>query len=38
MLLNSVLTGVYAGMDVRTFLMCLAASALCGVLLAGIHA
>ena len=38
MLLNSVLTGVYAGMDVRMFLMCLAASALCGVLLAGIHA
>ena len=38
MLLDSVLTGVYAGMDVRTFLMCLAASALCGVLLAGIHA
>ena len=38
MLLNSVLTGVYAGMDVRTFLMCLAASALCGMLLAGIHA
>ena len=38
MLVNSVLTGVYAGMDVRTFLMCLAASALCGVLLAGIHA
>ncbi|MBQ7535863.1 MAG: DUF4956 domain-containing protein [Stomatobaculum sp.] len=37
-MLNSVLTGVSAGMDVKTFLVCLAGSALCGMFLAGIHA
>ena len=38
MLLESVLGGVSATLDVRSFLICLGGSALCGVLLAGIHA
>ena len=38
MLLESVLGGVAATLDVRSFLICLGGSALCGVLLAGIHA
>ena len=38
MLLESVLDGVSATLDINSFLLCLGGSAVCGILIAGIHA
>ena len=38
MLLESVLDGVPATLDINSFLLCLGGSAVCGILIAGIHA
>ena len=38
MLLESVLDGVSATLDIKSFLLCLGGSAVCGILIAGIHA
>ena len=38
MLLESVLDGVSATLDINSFLLCLGESAVCGILIAGIHA